>query len=50
MSPELPRTEVARLRSPTLDTFNAEHAKINDSLDEQWVEELNFKFSPSGRD
>ena len=47
------RAEVARLRSPTLDTvdaFNAEHAKINDSLDEQWVEDLNFKFSPSVRD
>lgn len=47
------RVEVARLREPTLDTvdaFNAEHAAINDSLDEQWVEELNFRFSPSARD
>lgn len=47
------RVEVARLRAPTLDTvdaFNAEQAAINDSLDEQWVESLNFRFSPSGPD
>jgi hypothetical protein len=47
------RVEVARLRAPTLDTveaFNAEHAAINDSLDEQWVESLNFNFNPSARD
>ena len=47
------RVEVARLRAPTLDTveaFNAEHAAINDSLDEQWVENLNFNFNPSARD
>jgi len=47
------RVEVARLRAPTLDTvdaFNAEQATINDSLDEQWVESLNFRFSPSGPD
>ena len=42
------RVEVARLRAPTLDTleaFNAEHARINAALDEQWVESLNFSFA-----
>jgi hypothetical protein len=47
------RVEVAKLRAPTLDTleaFNAQHAEINDSLDEQWVEKLNFNFNPSARE
>jgi hypothetical protein len=47
------RVEVGRLRAPTLETlegFNAEHAKINDSLDEQWVENLNFNFNASARE